>query len=144
VSAAFLIDASVAVKWVVDEDGTQAALALRSRPLAAPDLLVAECANILWKKVRRGEMAEQEAALAARLLARADVELMPMRPFLEAATRLAVCLDHPAYDCVYLAMAEAEDLRFVTADERLLSKVRRSAQGRLADRMVGLREIAPH
>ena len=45
-----VIDASVAIKWVIEEAGTKEALALRRQALAAPDLLVAECANILWKK----------------------------------------------------------------------------------------------
>jgi predicted nucleic acid-binding protein len=46
-----VIDASIAVKWVVEEDGTSEALALRQKAkLIAPELLVAECANILWKK----------------------------------------------------------------------------------------------
>jgi len=46
-----VIDASVAVKWVVEEDGTADAPALRrSAKLIAPELLMAECADILWKK----------------------------------------------------------------------------------------------
>lgn len=138
----FIIDASVAVKWVIDEDGTPAALALRRHSLAAPDLLVAECANILWKKVRRNELADEEATLAARLLARADIDLMPMRPFLELATSIAIALDHPAYDCVYLAMAEAEGLSFVTADERLLRRVRQDPSGRFPRRALSLTEAA--
>jgi len=48
---------------------------------------------------------------AAGLLARADIELMAMRPYLEASVRIAVALDHPAYDCVYIALAEAEEIR---------------------------------
>lgn len=138
---AFTVDASVAIKWVIEEEGTQAALALRHRPLAAPDLLIAECANILWKKVRKGELSEEEAAFAARLLARADVDLMPMRPYLEAATRIAVSLDHPAYDCVYLAMAEAEKSVFVTADQRFLRKVRQAASGRFSSCIMDLAEV---
>ena len=66
-------------------------LALRRHSLAAPDLLVAECANILWKKVRRNELADEEATLAARLLARADIDLMPMRPFLEIGDQHRDC-----------------------------------------------------
>src|SRR5271156_1055309 len=84
------------------------ALALRGRALAAPDLLIAECANILWKKVRRNELSEQEAAFAAGLLARADIELVAMRPYLETAVSIALALDHPAYDCIYIALAETE------------------------------------
>lgn len=120
----FVIDASVAIKWVVEEPGTQQALALLPHRLLAPDLLVAECANILWKKVRRGEISAAEAALAARLLARADVDLMPMRPLLEQATRFAIALDHPAYDCVYLALADVSDCTFVTADAAFARKAR--------------------
>ncbi|MEI7607092.1 MAG: type II toxin-antitoxin system VapC family toxin [Rhodospirillaceae bacterium] len=134
-----IIDASIAVKWVVDEAGTAEALALkRTQRLAAPDLLVAECANILWKKVRRGELSPEEASLAARLLQRIDIDLRPMRPFLDAATRIAVMLDHPAYDCLYLAMAETDGTRFVTADDRLLRKVRQDPTGRFAAMAVSL------
>ena len=114
-----VVDASVVVKWVVNEPGTPQALALRRRRLYAPDLLAAECANVLWKKVRRNELTESEALFAARLLQRAAVELMPMRALLEPATRLALALDHPAYDCAYLALAESLSCDLVTADRRL-------------------------
>jgi predicted nucleic acid-binding protein len=120
---AFIIDASVAIKWVVAERGTRQALLLRQHQLSAPDLLVAECANILWKKVRRQELIEDEAILAARLLERADVRLESMRPLFERATRLALALDHPAYDCTYLALAQILSCPLVTADARLHRKI---------------------
>ena len=119
-----VVDASVAIKWVVDEPGTDEALALRRYRLSAPDLLIPECANILWKKVRRKELTEQEAILTARLLERAEVELAPTRRLLESATRLAIALDHPAYDCVYLALAMSGGWDFVTADRHLCAKAR--------------------
>ena len=131
----FVIDASVAIKWVVEEPGTRQALDLSRHTLLAPDLLVAECANILWKKVRRSELSESEAALAARLLANADVDLVPMRPLLERATRIAIGMDHPAYDCVYLALAEARGCEFVTADMAL---ARKTLAAGLGTRVVGL------
>jgi predicted nucleic acid-binding protein len=117
-----VIDASVAIKWVIDEPGTKEALSLLRHRLFAPDLLVAECANILWKKVRRRELTLEEAGLAARLLQRADIELAPMRALLEPATKLAIALDHPAYDCTYLALAESMSCDLVTADQRLSTK----------------------
>jgi predicted nucleic acid-binding protein len=140
--SALVIDASVAVKWVIEEEGTTEALALRDRALAAPDLLIAECANVLWKKVCRNELSEREALFAAGLLARADIELMAMRPYLEAAVRIAVALYHPADYCIYIALAEAEGLRFVTADMSLLRKIGRQASERYADRVVGLADTA--
>lgn len=123
----FVVDASIAIKWVVEEDGTAEALALhRKFRLIAPELLVGECANILWKKVQRGELSKDEALLAARLLQAAEFELLPMRSLFEAATRMSIEIDHPAYDCVYLALAADSQCRFVTADERLVRKLRQS------------------
>lgn len=138
-----VIDASIAIKWVVEEDGTPQALVLRQLgKLIAPDLLCAECANILWKKVQRDELSRQEALLAARLLQAAEIELLPTRSFLEAATRIAIELDHPAYDCLYLALAVASDCRFVTADQRFLRKLGVGPGGRFRDKVVALAEAA--
>ena len=139
-----VIDASIAIKWVVEEVGTPQALALRQKArLIAPELLVAECANILWKKVLRDELAEEEALLAARLLQAADIELLPTRSLLEAATRMAIALDHPAYDCLYLALAVESDCQFVTADERFLRRLEQSrGAASLRHRATSLSEAA--
>jgi len=138
-----VVDASIATKWVVEEDGTPAAVALLQRAkLAAPELLVAECANILWKKVRRGELLKDEAMLAARLLERADIEILPTRSLLEPATRIAVELDHPAYDCVYLALAISKGWRFVTADDNLLRKLQTIRSGPLSKTAISLAQSA--
>lgn len=134
-----VIDASVVIKWVVEEDGTELALALRHETrLIAPDLLVPECANILWKKVQRKELSKDEALLAARLLQSAEIELVPARAFMEIATRIAIELDHPAYDCLYLGLAVDNDCQLVTADERLVNKIRQDKKSPFRNRIVGL------
>ncbi len=119
----YVVDASVAAKWVIDEPGTVQALKLRRHVLYAPDLLIAECANIVWKKVRLGELSQPEASLAIGLLVRADIELVPTRRLARRAVDLAILLDHSAYDCTYLALAESARRPFVTADARLLRKL---------------------
>ena len=138
-----VIDASIAVKWVVEEDGTPEAVILRQKARSiAPELLVAECANILWKKVQRGELLKQEALLAARLLQGAEIELLPTRPLFEAATRMSIEIDHPAYDCLYLALAIEKKCQFVTADERFLRKLQQGRQHTLRGRAISLIEAA--
>lgn len=138
-----VIDASIAVKWVVEEEGTPQALALRQQTkLIAPELLVAECANILWKKAARGELSKEEAILAAKLLQSAEVELLPMRSLFETATNLAIELDHPAYDCIYLALAVENDCPFVTADDRFLRKLGQGRRMALRHRAISLTEAA--
>jgi predicted nucleic acid-binding protein len=143
VSTTLVIDASIAVKWVVEEEGTAEALAVRQRAkLIAPELLSAECANILWKKVQRAELSKDEALLAARVLQAADIEFPAARSLMEAATRLAVELQHPAYDCLYLALAFERNCRFVTADERFVRKLDGGQRRRFRDRVVGLMQAA--
>lgn len=136
-----VVDASVVIKWVVGETETLQALALRQHRLSAPDLLVAECANILWKKVRRNELTGDEATFAARLLDRADIELVPARGLIEAATNLAIALDHPAYDCLYLSLSERSGCPLVTADTRLLRKVETTPAGTYSGHVIDLRTM---
>jgi predicted nucleic acid-binding protein len=128
---AHIVDASVAIKWVVAETGTPEALELLGHRLMAPALFQVECANILWKKVKRREMSAREGGLAVRLLADFGVELCAPEPDLSRVLELAVALDHPAYDCVYLALAESRGVPLVTADVRLIRAVQTARQSGL-------------
>ncbi len=122
-----VVDASVAIKWIVPEVDADAALELLPNQLVAPDLLLPECANSIWKKHHRGELSSKEAALAVELLLLVEVEIIPSRPLIAAATRIACRLDHPAYDCFYLALAVDSGAAYVTADSRLLKLLARKA-----------------
>jgi predicted nucleic acid-binding protein len=127
--AGAVVDASVAVKWIVAEAGSEgAADLLDGRPLVAPELILPECANILWKKATRGEISPDEADLGADLLARMDVELVGHRHLTSVAVRLALELGHPAYDCAYLALALDRSVPMITADGRFARMV--AAHGR--------------
>ena len=120
-----VIDASVALKWFVDEEGTGQATALLagSELLIAPDLIVAEVSNAAWKAVRTGtKLPEQQDHAAARLVFAFD-ELVPLAPLARRAVALSRALDHPVYDCFYLALAEARVAKLVTADRRLLVRL---------------------
>jgi len=126
-----VIDASIAVKWVVEEDGTAEALALREHTLIAPDLLLVEAANVLRKKVQRRELSADEAVVTARLLQAVDVELVATRSLMEKTVRLAIELARPAYDCLYLALALQRGCRLVTADTSLLRKLTATKSARM-------------
>ena len=130
----------MAIKWVVPEPDSGRAEILLDHGLVAPDLIYAECANVLWKKVRRGEITEEEAEIAAQTLDQADITIARTRGRLAVATAIAVELDHAAYDAVYLAVAEASDLRLVTADNWPTRKIR-ERQNRFRQRLIALSEI---
>ena len=113
-----VIDASVAVKWVLDEPGADAAAALRGEILIAPELWLVEAANALWRRARRGEMSGEQAKERLATLHAAPVTASPIERDLLAAADLADALDHPVYDCLYLVMAIREDTQVITADKR--------------------------
>ena len=136
---AAVVDASVAVKWVVPENGSDRARLLAQTKLEAPDLLSVECANILWKKVRLGHLTRREAADCLRLLLGMPVAVAASRELLDSALRLSLELDHPVYDCLYLALALQRRFPLVTADEKLAKAARK--QRNLAASVVLLSDL---
>lgn len=130
----WVVDASVFVKWVVHEPGSEQAALLMREPVRAPALLVAESVNILWKKVARGELSPAQAAGGARALQGAGVVLETTQDLAGDILALSLRLGHPAYDCTYLALARKLGGVMVTADDRFL---RRCLQPDAAD-------LAPH
>jgi predicted nucleic acid-binding protein len=138
-----VVDSSIAVKWLVAEQGSLDAIVLRDRGrLSAPELLMAECTNALWKKVLRREITTQVAMLAVRVLERMEVELVSMRSLATASAAIAMKLGHPAYDCFYLALAIERQCQVVTADQRLIAITRQSGDLDIASRVVTLSELA--
>lgn len=117
------MDASVALKWVVAEEGSEEASALAGESLSAPSLLLAECANALWVKARRRELTSEEVLERLALLRRAPVHLVPVEELADDATRLALELNHPVYDCLYLALALRQECNLITADDQFVRAV---------------------
>ena len=100
-----------------------AARSLLDHQLIAPEIIVAECVNVLWKKHRRQELTREQAMDAIAALPSFDVEIVAMPERATDALAISLALDHSAYDCFYLALAERARRPFVTADETLVRKV---------------------
>jgi predicted nucleic acid-binding protein len=124
-----VVDASVVVKWFVDEIYAPEACQLLRAPdaFAAPDLLFAEVANVIWKKVRRGQLAAEDAPAMLSDLQRIDVETVPCRDIAAAACSLALATGRSVYDSMYLALAISRKTRLITADQRFANAVRSDA-----------------
>jgi predicted nucleic acid-binding protein len=117
-----IVDASVAVKWVVSEPGSAEAAALLKQPLGAPTLWLGEASNALWAKVLRGQLSPDEARGQAADLADAPVSAIALPGLLPAAMNMALELEHPIYDCFYLSAATQKDTHVITADRRFFEK----------------------
>jgi predicted nucleic acid-binding protein len=126
---ALIVDASVAIKWFIDEPGSDRARRLwRNEPeLLAPDLIVPEVCNAAWRKVRLGQSIPAQAKQIAARLRQGVLEFRPTAVLASRAVELALSLDHPVYDCFYLALAESERTELLTADLRLRSRLRNTA-----------------
>jgi predicted nucleic acid-binding protein len=130
----YVVDASVAIKWFVRENlHAEAARVLdRAGHLEAPDLIVAEVANVAWKKAVRGEIGRPQAQLIATAMRQYVPTLHPSAGLIEQALEIALALNHPVYDCLYLACAEAVDGILITADRRLCKALADSDYASLA------------
>lgn len=115
-----VVDASAAIKWVVNEEG-RAGVRQRSagQRLAAPDFVLIETANILWKKVRLGQLDQEQARSGHEFIRDAYEVLHPTPGLSDRAFAMALEFDHPVYDCLYVACARQERAELLTSDARL-------------------------
>ena len=121
-----IVDASVAVKWLINEIDSQAAQRLldSDEKLVAPDFVLIEVGNVLWKKAQRRELRAEQAAAGIQALPTYFEQLVPSAPLLLRALAIAIDVGHPVYDCLYLACAESLEVTLVTADVRFAAMAR--------------------
>jgi predicted nucleic acid-binding protein len=115
-----VVDASVAVKWYVPEIFEQEAHKLQSGEdiLHAPELVLPEFSNIIWKKVRFGELTEKEGCKIIDAFASRNIQFHSHKSIIKSAFTGAVMSNRTVYDWTYLSLAVALSCEFVTADEK--------------------------
>ena len=121
-SSKLALDASVVVRII---EGSPEALVMHEAVVAAdlvlaPELMLTEVANALWRLQRAGQL--EATGLQQRLSRAADLvdHIQPDRTLLPEALALATHLDYPVYDCLYLVLARREVSLLLSADRRLL------------------------
>ncbi|MFZ5675802.1 MAG: type II toxin-antitoxin system VapC family toxin [Pseudomonadota bacterium] len=123
-----VVDANVAIKWFVRQpDSPQAhAVVAAGDTLLAPDLIVPEVANALWRHLKVGEIELDRAIVAMDDLPRLLNEIVSSASLSKIALHMAEALNHAVYDCLYAALAIDRSATFITADRRFAEKLRAS------------------
>lgn len=122
----FVLDSSVAFKWLVPEVDTPKALRLRDdyqkalHELLAPDILPVETTHALTRAERQGRITSFQGAALFTDLMNDLPPLHPHLPLLPRAYEISSALRVGVYDCLYVALAEQEQCDFVTADDKLV------------------------
>ena len=120
-----VLDASVAVKWVIPENDTPKALSLRNdlgnqvHEAIAPDTFPVEVAHALTRAERKGILQQREAIIKLADVLTTALHLHHSIPLLARAVEISSQARIGVYDCLYLALAERELCDLVTADQRL-------------------------
>ncbi|WFS00457.1 type II toxin-antitoxin system VapC family toxin [Rhizobium tumorigenes] len=120
-----VVDASVVVKWFIDEEYHLEALELTKMPkkLKAPDIVLTEVAHVLRRKVRMNIISNSQAADALTTLKSTFKNATPSIALIDVAFELSTMMDHSVYDTMYLACAlEEKDDVLVTADRKFAAK----------------------
>lgn len=129
---AYVLDASVAAKWVLpSKHEPLAAESIRlldgfcggAINLSVPDLFWPEVGNIVWKSVRAGRISEQSALDSIDWLQDLQIPTSPTRHLVENAVMIGLACDRAVYDALYVALAVASGRPLVTADERLVNAI---------------------
>jgi len=92
--------------------------------LIAPELIVEEVGNTLWKSsVKTGVISVKEAVDAYRFFLALGLPLHSSSSIAARALSIAIQEEHPVYDTLYVALAESKGCEFITADHKLFIKL---------------------
>lgn len=121
----YVIDASVAVKWLIFEESSDrtVALARSNNHFIAPRMIMTEVANALARKAVQGAISSQDAKQQFAKLPYFFDEVVSIDDLVANALHNARQFRHPVYDLVYVEVARRRGIQLVTADQRLLSKL---------------------
>lgn len=124
----YVVDASVVVKWFseLEEDVENAVKLLSSHvegtsPLASSSLVLYEVCNALRFNPNLGE---DDLSMAARSLVKLELELVDFPEISEATIALAFSRDITIYDAAYIAVSQTYHIPLITADYKLLTKIK--------------------
>lgn len=128
-----VVDTSALVKYVLPEQDSSVAerlIALHRTgvvDLIAPQYILVESANVLWKQLQRRNLLSEEAAASFAALRNLSIRLVPDAELVESALTIAADNGITVYDALFCALAVRESVPLITSDHALVRRVAGSA-----------------
>jgi len=122
----YVLDSNVALKWVLLESDSDKARQVRVdyqqqvHELLAPDVFPIEIAHALARAERRGIITPALGPMFLGGILASQPQLHPYIPLLWRAYDISSQARIGVYDCLYVALAEREGCKLLTADDRLI------------------------
>lgn len=121
-----IVDASIAVKWLLEEEGSeQARMAVQGHDLAAPAFLRLEVFHVMWRRSRRGEATNSQLRETLPALHKIIGSFVSDEPLIPKAAEIAIAHTLAIYDCLYLALALQNEAALITADQKQFAAARK-------------------
>jgi predicted nucleic acid-binding protein len=126
----YILDANVALKWVIPEKNSDKAIRLRSdaqagiHELHAPDIFPVEVAHALTRAERKGDIPVGDADVHLLYILSTPPQFHPSLAILRRAIAISSAARVGVYDCLYVALAELERCELVTADDKLVKNLK--------------------
>jgi len=120
----YVLDACVALRWVLIEQDSDKARRLRDNyqnqihELIAPESFSVECAHSLTKKERQRIIPDARKLWDDIMLD--SPGYTSILPLMDRALEISIQTRQGVYDCLYVALAEREGCELLTADDRLI------------------------
>lgn len=121
-----IVDASIAVKWLLQEEGSeQARMAVQGHDLAAPAFLRLEVFHVMWRRSRRGEATNSQLRETLPALHKIIGSFVSDEPLIPKAAEIAIAHTLAIYDCLYLALTLQNEAALITADQKQFAAARK-------------------
>jgi predicted nucleic acid-binding protein len=126
-----VVDASVVAAAFFREPITKASKSVLTsgRELHAPELILSEVTNVVWKRLSRGDISQEEAEELAHDLLSLPISCKSTRTLVEPALSLSTQTGRTVYDCLYLALAIEMECPLITGDKRFFNSLKNRPLG---------------
>ncbi|MBN2440345.1 MAG: type II toxin-antitoxin system VapC family toxin [Spirochaetales bacterium] len=94
----------------------------KTKEIIVPDSVRAEIVNVIWQWIQWAQLPTEKGLFALQHVQGLFTEVVPCHDLWFMALDLSLKNDHPAYDTLFVALADQRKTKLVTYDSKLIEK----------------------